>query len=792
MLPLSIAAGICVFLFAVRGHYPIGQWLFWVYAKLWLWCALFMLGCVSVGNLVIGLLLPQSLPLRERMLYSLCAGVVVFFQLMFLGGLLGLYGPVFAVAMPVLLVLVGAPRLFLRARRALRHLRAARQKPRPPPSWWTTPVLLFGSLGVLVVYFSILAPQNIAFDAHFYHLGLAQQYVTDGVIRRFPEGWAPGALPQLASVLYTWTFLLPGLDMFGRICAAAHLEFTLFLSTLAGVPILVRWLAPGTAARGSWAAFFLFPGVLLYDSSLTVAADHIAALWTIPVYLALRRAWSDLNPRRCALLAVMLVGPLLTKYQATYVLAFPALVIAIRLVWLLGAPILARLRRQARLPSTRSPLAGVATLVLVGTVLTMPHWLKNWVWYGDPLYPYLHRFFAPTRWAPDMGSTFTLFQAWQSDGWGVQATTPGGRLLETLRVLVTFSMEPHDWPRFHGTLPVFGSLFTLSLLALPFLRGARRVWGVVIACELGLLVWYWTLHQDRYLQILVPWMVCAVVAAVTLAWRTNTVNRVLVAGLLAIHIVWAGDIIFIPAHAMTAASPIVTTSKLLATGYQKKYAERFVMDGALFDIGRSPNLPPNARVLLHENNPRLGIWRPVVMDVSGWQYALRYELLDSPSAVHEALHRLGVTFVVSRPSTSRNTDSLGSDLRYFDFLRLGTTKVSTHGELGLFKIADSPPQGEPNNRVAYLGCDKFYEPGLHSLRTMTVHEKWEKKPRRRPAQKRLTKEAASINEIVSQADYAVTDNACKRDIAPDLLTAFVQIATRDNETLWARTQPLPR
>jgi len=44
---------------------------------------------------------------------------------------------------------------------------------------------------------------------------------------------------------------------------------------------------------------------------------------------------------------------------------------------------------------------------------------------------------------------------------------------ESLKVLLTYSFEPNDWTAFHGKVPVFGSLFTLLLFCLPFLRGGR-------------------------------------------------------------------------------------------------------------------------------------------------------------------------------------------------------------------------------------------------------------------------------------------------------------------------------
>ena len=159
-----------------------------------------------------------------------------------------------------------------------------------------------------MLYANILTPQNIAYDSRWYHLSLAEHYAAEGAIRASPEGWFQAALPQLASVLYSWAFQLPWFRVFDRVELAAHLEFTVFLFTLAGIPALVRAVVPGARAHLAWTATFLFPGILLYDSSLSGAADHVAALWAVPILLTLRRALPSLEPRRCLLFGAMLAA----------------------------------------------------------------------------------------------------------------------------------------------------------------------------------------------------------------------------------------------------------------------------------------------------------------------------------------------------------------------------------------------------------------------------------------------------------------------------------------------------
>jgi hypothetical protein len=742
LLPVALLGAIALFLREVSPHYPVERWLFWTYVKVWLWCSLFGLASLSLGNLVVGLVLPASVPLRERITYALPAGVLAFFFLLFAGGLLGLFNRYFAAALPFLALGAGGYLLAKRAKRAIRHLRAARRRSSGARPWWYFPVLLFGLAGVGMIYFAILSPRNIAYDSHFYHLGIAQQYVAEGALRKSPEGWLPAALPHLASVLYTWCLLLPGMSLFDRLCCAAHLEFVLFLFTLAGIPVLVRRLVPRARAGLSWAAIFLFPGILLYDSSLSVAADHVTAFFAVPLYLAFRRAYARLEPHDCALLAIVSAGAIMTKYQAFYLLGMPAVALAGRAVWLLAAPPVRSLARRVRRsvnaeasattetpaetptetpaeapaatstqatetpknndqrekeqgPAAPSIIAGLAALAALGLLLTAPHWLKNWIWYGDPLFPYLHNTFLASAWDAENHVRFADWNAWQTTHWSPQGTLRE-RLILSAKALAWFSFQPHDWPNFHGAVPVFGSLLTLSVLFLPFVRGAKRTWGLVIACHVGVFLWFWTMHQDRYLQIVVPWMATAVAAAVALAWRAQVLAKGLLLVLLALQAVWGGDVYFIPSHAMTHAAPTRTTGDLLALGYLKKFDARAEIWGTLFQVGRSDKLPKNARVLIHENNTCLGVWRATVMDIAGWQYELRYERLDSPGALDATVRGLGVTHILSHPSKSLRYDSLGADLRFFDYITHHATALSPFGDLMLYSLPAAPVTASAN------------------------------------------------------------------------------------------------
>ena len=50
--------------------------------------------------------------------------------------------------------------------------------------------------------------------------------------------------------------------------------------------------------------------------------------------------------------------------------------------------------------------------------------------------------------------------------------------------------------RYHGKVPVSGSLYTLLLVCLPFFRRTKRIWLLVIMTQVAIFIWYWIHHQE--------------------------------------------------------------------------------------------------------------------------------------------------------------------------------------------------------------------------------------------------------------------------------------------------------
>ncbi|MDX2051367.1 MAG: hypothetical protein SFV15_03185 [Polyangiaceae bacterium] len=769
LVSLALICGAGIILRSVDKHYPLQHWLIWHYLGYWLLTAYFVAGCTVVGFSLLKVTLQRTLPLREMLVLGAPLGLLAYFCWAFVAGLFGLYGRLFFAFTPLGLAALGVVPVY---QYFSRFLALARRRPtltlRPIRPWWSWLVHAFGLVGFLFIYFSILSPNNMAYDARWYHLPLAEQYAAAGRVFRFGEGWVMGSYPQLSSFLYLWAFLLPA-PVFDRIELAAHLEFAFVIWQAVALPVLVRRLLPRSfrprpRAVLAWAGLFLFPGIFLYDSSVNLSADHIAALWAIPIYLALLRAWPTLGWRESLVFAAFLSGAMLTKYTAAMVAIPGAVAYVCRACWLLGT----RGRKVGPI------LASAGTLLGGGLIFTSAHWLKNWLWYGDPLFPQLHSRLTLTPWAPDaiVPYNFDIAVPWHA------ARTLEG-LKDTLRVTATFAFKHHDWPDLHGEAPVFGFLFTVTVLVLPFLGRRVALWGIFLAGHLGVMLWCNISWQDRYLQVLVPWMAAAVATVIALVWQLGAVPRLAMSALLLVQVFWGSDVYFFNTHRIIG-SPLKASIDLINTGRLKQYKERFEVFGYLGAVADA--LPKDAVVLFRESRQTFGLRVRRVTDRPGTQGLLYYTRYRSPADLHAELQKLGVTHVLwGQPE---GIDTVGNDLVFHDFVtRFIKNKQMING-LSLGALPKQLPPSKPfGQKVAYIGCPGAYAPGLYPLQQITVSV-FDPKPNY-PRPEIAYQPGTPVQNVVAGADYIAWERGCHPNLGGDL-RMFETFGQRGNLTLMRR------
>jgi len=760
---LVLCAASFVFLWVTGRHYPVHRWLLWRYGAYVMAGIIWTLGVFSAGSFIHRRLEPAQLPTLERWTMALGCGLYLFFLAMFVAGLARILNGGFALFLPLAMVAVGASHARARWKRARRFARAAS----PRTASGRSMALAIG-VGLALVYFSILSPENPGFDTLWYHLPIAEQYAAQGAIRPFSEGWYYGAYPHLASVVYAWAFLIPGATLFDRVGLAAHLEFFVFLWTLLGTAALTDRLIlrgkRGTPRHIGVAAgaTFLFPGILLYDGGLFTAADHIFAFFAVPLALAWLRLAEEPTKGRALLLGLFMGALVVTKYQAAWLIPLPALAL-VPLLW----------RKRAFLLLV--PAASVALLS------SAPHWLKNWVAYGDPVYPlgaawFRSQPFSPTA-AKLVGAVFAR-GFWPAEGSLVQKIGQVGR------VLFTFSFEPHDWPTYHGDVPVFGSMFTLLLFTLPILGMRRRFLWILAFSYAAIAGWYWVSHQDRYLQALVPWMAACTAAATMKLWTQGRAVRIALGVLTGLQLAWGGGVYFIHArdehYEIDRPSPLAAAVSLLAAGYEGTLDEKLSPYEPLPTIGKA--LPQGAKALFHERFLRLGLGAPSVTDLPGSQGALVYDDLLSPSAIHDRLAALGVTHVIWQTKTSHGKDSVSGDLAFFRFLAAATSERRDIRGYTVAKMVRPSRAATSNDVVLVIDCSSGQSGETTLQEMLQPKDEWD--PDALPPLHPVADRAAAA----ARADFLLLRAAARGCYAPPA-DRFAEAARRNDDALFILAPP---
>ena len=761
---LVLLLGAVAVVWTVHRVFPVNQWLVWRALSALSTAAAWTLGCASTGWTVVRKLWP-AFPWFERLVIALPIGILLYVWATFILGLCGGLGTISFFALPAAFLAIGARDMIAVLRRFKGRV-APLFKARFSVPWPVAIALCIGIVGLLLVYVPILTPDNLQYDTRWYHLPIAQQYASSGKVEPFYEGWFLGAYPHLSSMLYSWALLAP-VGINGRLLLAAHMEFVLFLYTLACIPVMARSISGQKQRWWAWTAAFLFPGFLVYDSTLSLGADHIAAIWAPAGLLLAVRVMRSPDARRAAFLGAIAAGAALTKLSAICIVA-P--------MWLALATIVVPRRRLRTwvFPGSAACLA-LACGIACFAALSSQHWLKNWITFGDPLYPTLHKYLPVHPWNPDAETYFSTFFNEHIP----KPTANLDGLWKTLFATFAVGFGVNEF-NFHGDYPTFGYLFPIAAV-LVFLAPIRRARGTVILCLLGVAVWYVTGHRDRYLQAILPWLVATTFVAFTDAWQRHPLPvRVAVGGLLLTQVVVSLGIWLIPAHwGAKGKHPIVPLIDYVESGIRRKYTARDKPFSSIVDwaeVGRE--LPKGAKVLVHEDRYSLGLGAPIVTDESGWQAGIHYGSMSSTQMIYDSLRSLGVTHVVTGNTGGDWQHSMAGYLLFWDFLTNDAQLEKRVGYLSLYSMPTVPPTGRDNARVLVLFCNRPPAAGIYELSAL----QYSTLPARAPVQ--LVDLQDLPSGIWNSVEYAVREKNCADKIATP--GRFRQVYTRDDRLFFVR------
>jgi hypothetical protein len=692
---LLALAAVGVLAAAVLAARPLEGWLLLDLGILWGWQLMLALACGSFGWLLVDRILGlHSLPGLEKLAHALALGFLAFGAFLYVGGYLGLYGPVFAVALPVALVAAGLPVAWPAARRwALRARVGSRLSP------LALAATLGGTLALGILYLGLLSPAALLGDASWNHLVISQDYAREGRIVPFLADWMKN-VPHLGSVVNTWAFLVPGLDEPAlRWMMALHNEFTVLGFTLVGIAAGVRFLAVRDDVRGAWACLFLFPGIFVFDGNLGGAADHFAALFAVPVVLAFARWLATPEPRYAVLLGALAGGALLAKLHLVYLLV-PIGVVAT--VFVAGAP-------RQRLPSA-ALVAGVAVAIAA------LHFGRSWVFYGSPFYPLAQDWFGGVPTLPDAALHFDLLQA---DWRFLPPADIGERTLSALRHSFLFSFSPQYW--FSWNHPTFGSLFTLLLPLLLVLGRVPRLWLAVGIGWGALFTWAFTFPIDRNLQTFAPLLAATTGALLVRGFELGRLARLGLSALVGLQLVWGADYFFSGGERIRSSLALIRSG---LTGTAEDRYRPFRSD--YLELGRW--LPKDAVLLLHTHHQMLGIDRPVLLDWAGFQGLIDYRPFQSAHDLDQSAHdldarlrELGVTHVVWVPD-GPPAPSKQADVLFHALIALHEKETRSFGPLRVAPLGDDPPPVTPPLEVVVIGAPGYAD-GLYPVALLSTLER---------------------------------------------------------------------
>lgn len=426
-----------------------------------------------------------------------------------------------------------------------------------------------GLIAILLVAFLLLdllgalAPPTEA-DALVYHLAVPKVYVRAHQVIDVPYNLY-SYLPFGVEMLYTAGLVL---DSSGIVAALTHYTYGVLI-VLAIYSLGRRYFSPEI---GLWAAlFFVSPPMVTNLMSVPAAELGPTLYFTLALAAVLR--WCDKRQWHWAVLAGIFAG--LTagaKLQPVF------LVMSLGVVFLATALLIEPTRTLTRRQYLQ-PLLGFAVLALL---VASPWFIKNWVYTGNPIYPFLYSVFGGKYWSAALAAQFKSHIEAKGVGYD----------------LFTFLATPWFVLAEAGLVNVGFASFAFVPFALR-LRGVRRRLLLVVLALATVYypLWFFFIYQrHKHLLYLLPAFSLLAAVGLHVLLRADWLQRW--ARLSVLTITGAG-LLFLLGGAMIYQSKYIPVA--LGLEERQAFLDRY---GLIQKPYRYVNthLPPDSRVML------VGVW----------------------------------------------------------------------------------------------------------------------------------------------------------------------------------------
>ncbi|MBX7078409.1 MAG: hypothetical protein K1X88_04410 [Nannocystaceae bacterium] len=703
---LVCVVGLAVFAATVNRHYPLRDWLLWRVGLLWIYIALWLAACVGMGRFVLRKLLRErELPLAETWLQSMAVGLVAFVLCLYAAGTVGAFHPAVAIGLPALFVAFSQRDLRALLRRSRDELGAPIEQS-TGMAWLRRAAAVWCVIGFAIVYVIAFSPEAISLDAAWYHLPIAHDYVRAGRIIPFYSEYNR-TLPHLSSMMYTWGFLLPGVHNPFEWMMALHLEFVMLAWRTVAVAACAQWMLGDRNVRGLWASVMLFPLMFAFAHSVTAGAEHFLGFWAVPVLLATMRMLDRFDTPSCVLLGLVSGGSILTKYQAIYMITACGILVVGRWLWLMAKVV----RKQPEV-SARALWLAPLTVMCVGLGVASPHFVKNYLFYGDPMYPFLMGKLSSAF--PNNPEAATLFSSNLGDPDNRPTAKGLARLTDAVANFFSFSFRPH-YVVVKQKWPLFGSLFTLLTPAVVVLKGARRIWVGIFCCFITILVWTNTYLQDRYLNAVVAVFIATTVVMIVRLWELGRLARIALVPLVGFQVAWGLDTM-----TWSGDTLIKDTIEFVRSGYRGETdpSERYPWRKDFRAITAAT--PPDAKLLVRGTREVLGLDREVHRDVQWHQAYFYYAGLRNTAELQQYYVDKGLTHLVWQPRVG-HAGTLHSTILFTALVKSSPVKPESFGPWRLLPLPPPPADAPTPMLVAITGLQRIYPAGLFHVDDLMLY-----------------------------------------------------------------------